>query len=95
MALSYRNIARLLILLLVQCSGKSFVESSVIRDVEDSVEEGFGLIKKVVNNISDKYQSLSPRNQLIASGLTGFVVTRVVANSAYKAAKIGVAAYIA
>ena len=95
MAISYRNIARFLIFLLVQCSRPTAVEANVIRDMEDSVEEGVGIIRKVANNIGSKYQTLSPRNQLIASGLTGFVVTRIVANSAYKAAKIGMAAYIA
>jgi hypothetical protein len=95
MALSYRIIARFLLILLVQCSSPTVVESRVIRDVEDSVEEGFGVMRKVAAKIGDKYQSLTPQYQLIASGLTGFVITRVVANSAYKAAKIGVAAYIA
>ncbi|GKY95199.1 hypothetical protein MPSEU_000483100 [Mayamaea pseudoterrestris] len=95
MVLSSRNIARFLILYLVYCSRPSLVASNVIRDMEESMEDGVGFVKTVATKIGNTFHQLSPRNQLIASGLTGFVVTRIVANSAYKAAKIGVAAYVA
>lgn len=62
--------------------------------MEESMSQGVNVVKKMANQIETTYASLSPRNQLIASGLTGFVVSRMVVHSAIGALKVGLAAYV-
>lgn len=95
MARYCRTIASFLIVLLLNYPKTAVGELNVARGIEDTLDDGVGLIKRMASTIGDRYQGLSPRNQLIASGLTGFVVSRIVVSSAIKTIKIGAALYIA
>ena len=91
----YRTVASFLIALLLHFTRPAVGKLNVAHVVEDTVDDGLGLIKRMATKAGDRYQTLSPQHQLIASGLTGFVVTRIVVSSAIKTIKIGAALYIA
>jgi hypothetical protein len=81
-------------LLFSASSSATKVNVSMADTMEESMSQGVNVVKKMANQIETTYASLSPRNQLIASGLTGFVVSRMVVHSAIGALKVGLAAYV-